>query len=225
MAGPESIDGGKKWLSVKEPMIIGEAPIYRSSDSTLHWVDALSNPARLFIVKLDDAGDAVGDTRVFELEDSVSVVFFRKDKPGSYLGAYSRGVCFIDEATGKLEVVKEIIPAEQREELRMNDCGIDAKGRFWLSEIDLKTMGVQSPDESTSRGRLWRYDPDGSLHLMVDHGIAGGNGVEWSPDNKTCEFWTLWLALLHLLNALFLFFLSASIPPRLLPACRLDIRL
>jgi sugar lactone lactonase YvrE len=33
--------------------------------------------------------------------------------------------------------------------------------------------------------RLWRYDPDGSLHEMAS-GFVCGNGVDWSPDNKTC---------------------------------------
>lgn len=33
-------------------------------------------------------------------------------------------------------------------------------------------------------GRLWRYDPDGSLHEM-DSGITLSNGMGWSPDSKT----------------------------------------
>ena len=37
------------------------------------------------------------------------------------------------------------------------------------------------------KGKLWCYDPDGSLHLMLDGGSVCGNGVEWSPDNKTSE--------------------------------------
>lgn len=173
-----------------EPMVLGEAPIYRASDSTLHWVDCLSEPPRLYILPINDAGDAVGEARVVELEDSVTVAFFRKNKPG-YIAAYYQGVCLIDEASGKLDVVKEIIPTDQREELRFNDGGVDAKGRFWLAEIDKKAMAY-GPNRlpasyGTPRGRLWRYDPDGSLHLMIDQGIVCGNGLGWSPDNKTSE--------------------------------------
>lgn len=36
------------------------------------------------------------------------------------------------------------------------------------------------------KGRLWRYDPDGSLHEMAS-GFVCGNGVDWSPDNKICK--------------------------------------
>lgn len=88
-------------------------------------------------------------------------------------------------------MVKEIIPTDKRDELRFNDGGIDAKGRFWLAEIDRKAMayGANKLPESYGKpkGRLWRYDPDGSLHLMVDGGIICGNGLAWSPDNKTSE--------------------------------------
>lgn len=37
------------------------------------------------------------------------------------------------------------------------------------------------------KGRLWRYDPDGTLHEMAN-GFVCGNGIDWSPDNKICEF-------------------------------------
>jgi sugar lactone lactonase YvrE len=40
------------------------------------------------------------------------------------------------------------------------------------------------------KGRLWRYDPDGTLHQMAS-GLVCGNGVKWSPDNKISTFWIL----------------------------------
>lgn len=188
--GPlETFKGGRAWHKCDSPMILGEAPIYRASDSTLHWVDCLGEPPELRILKIDRAtGDAVGDPRILPLEDSVTVALFRKNKPGSYICAYYQGVAFLDEATGKLEVVKEIIPTDQRDKLRFNDGGVDAKGRFWLAEIDRIAMayGTNKLPESYGKpkGRLWRYDPDGSLHLM-ESGVICGNGLAWSSDNKT----------------------------------------
>jgi sugar lactone lactonase YvrE len=97
----------------------------------------------------------------------------------------------MDEKTGKLEIVKEIIPQEERSIRRFNDGGIDVKGRFWLAEIDRKALACGPHDKESLEkygkpiGRLWRYDPDGSLHLMED-GLACGNGLAWSPDHKTC---------------------------------------
>lgn len=95
----ESIDGGKAWYYCRKgPMVLGEAPMYRASDSTLHWVDCLSEPPELHILKVDpETGDPTGEERVLELEDSVTVAFFRKNKPGSYIAAYYQGVCFLDE--------------------------------------------------------------------------------------------------------------------------------
>lgn len=186
----ESIDGGQAWYKCDPPMVLGEAPIYRASDSTLHWVDCLAEPPELHILKVDpETGDAQGQARVLKLEDSVTVAFFRRNRPG-YICAYYQGVAFMDEETGKLEVVKEIIPTADRELFRFNDGGVDAKGRFWLAEIDRKAFAYGAnklpADYGEPKGRLWRYDPDGSLHEM-ESGIICGNGLAWSPDNKTSE--------------------------------------
>lgn len=192
MAGLDSIQGGNAWYRCDPPMILGEAPIYRASDSTLHWVDCLANPPELHILPLDPStGDAKGRARVLKLSDSVTVHFFRRNTPGSYICAYYQGVAFLDEETGRLDVVREIIKTEDRDKLRFNDGGVDCEGRFWLAEIDIKAMayGPNKLPEDYGRpiGRLWRYDPDGSLHEM-DDGFICGNGLAWSPDNKTSEF-------------------------------------
>ena len=81
----------------------------------------------------------------------------------------------------------EIIPTSDRGIRRFNDGGVDAAGRFWLAEIDVKAMpwgAGNIPKDYTPIGRLWRYDPDGTLTQM-ESGLACGNGIGWSPDNKT----------------------------------------
>lgn len=171
-------------------MVLGEAPIYRASDRTLHYVDCLHDPAELHILQLDEQGDAVGKPRILSLSDSVTVQFFRENKPG-YICAYFQGVAFMDAQTGELEIIKEIIPTEDRGIRRFNDGGVDCQGRFWLAEIDRKALsygfGKYPAENGKPIGRVWRYDPDGSLHLMED-GLMCGNGLAWSPDNKTSEF-------------------------------------
>lgn len=187
------------FIPPKGPMTLGEGPIYRSTDSTLHWVDCLSEPPELYILKVDPGTgasvgaaieeDARAHCRIHSLADSISVMCFRRNKPGSYIAAYYQGVCFLDEESGEIEVLKEIIPTHQRSELRFNDGGVDPKGRFWLAEIDKKAaafgVGKLPADYGRPKGRVWRYDPDGSLHCMVDGGVICGNGLAWSPDNKT----------------------------------------
>jgi sugar lactone lactonase YvrE len=51
----------------------------------------------------------------------------------------------------------------------------------------VQRAGENPGEHGTPVGRLWRYDPDGSLHMMVPEGILCGNGVSWSPDNRTSE--------------------------------------
>lgn len=177
----------------KGRMVLGEGPMYRASDSTLHWFDVLSNPSELYILPTDPVtGLPAGEARIHQLKDSISVAAFRKNKPGSYIAAYYQGICFLDEGGGEFEIVKEIISTNERDQRRFNDGGVDARGRFWLAEIDVLAtafpLGNIPEEYGVPRGRLWRYDPDGSLHCMLSDGIVCGNGVKWSNDNKTSEF-------------------------------------
>jgi sugar lactone lactonase YvrE len=182
--------GNLLYRTPKGRMTLGEGPIYRANDSTLHWFDCLSSPCELYILPVDPAtGQAASEARVVPLADSITVAAFRKGRPG-YIAAYYQGVCFLQE-TGDFEVACEIIPTAERGIRRFNDGAVDAAGRFWLAEIDVKAVqyppGKLPAEYGTPIGRLWRYDPDGSLHLMVSEGILCGNGVSWSPDNGTSK--------------------------------------
>ncbi|KAJ5109366.1 hypothetical protein N7456_006041 [Penicillium angulare] len=192
MADPiETLETGSAFfLTPKGRMVLGEGVTYRASDSTLHWFDCLSSPSELYILPVDpQTGAATDSAQITPLSDSITVAAFRQNKPGSYIAAYYQGVCFLDEATGKFDVAYEIIPSTERSIRRFNDGGVDAAGRFWLAEIDLEAtafpIGKLPADYGVPKGRLWRYDPDGSLHLMLTEGIICGNGVKWSPDNRT----------------------------------------
>lgn len=181
----EFINGA--WVTLSKPTALGEAPVYRPEDQTLHFVDFEAVPPQFHVLRLDDTGDAMGLPKTIDLADSVSVACFREDKPG-YICAYYQGVAFMGE-DGSLEILKEIIPDAQRDVLRMNDGAVDAGGRFWMTEIDIAALGLGTgrvPAGQKCLGRLWRYDPDGSLHLM-DEDYSCGNGVCWSPDNTTSE--------------------------------------
>lgn len=128
----------KPWFTPSpSPNTLGEAPLYRSSDSTLHWVDPLSTPPTLQVLHIDaETGSPIGEARTLQLESSVSIACFRQDKPG-YIVGYETGIAFMNEEDGKLEIIKEIIGPEWKGKRRFNDGGIDAKGRFWIAEIDI----------------------------------------------------------------------------------------
>jgi len=95
----------------------------------------------------------------------------------------------LDEESGEVEVLKELIGKEESngwKEWTMNDGAIDPQGRFWVGECDLTGLSgfIQGQDlKGKGRGRLWRYDVDGSVKEM-QKGLLCGNGIGWSPDGK-----------------------------------------
>ncbi|KAG4434831.1 hypothetical protein IFR05_009670, partial [Cadophora sp. M221] len=138
----QTIRGDPPFHKPPTPMTLGEAPIYRPSDSTLHWVDPLKNPPELHILPISAlTGAPLGPSRILQLPDSVSVLYFRKNVPGSYICAYHAGIAFLDEETGRLDILREIIPESEKGRRRFNDGGVDRMGRFWAAEIDRVAVG------------------------------------------------------------------------------------
>ena len=188
------IDGGPVWYRNNPANKLGESPIYRASDSTLHWVDIHSTPCTIHILPIDPiTGDAVGTARILEVPfDSITVIRFRRDVPGSYICGYRLGIAYLDEMTGEVEVLKELIEKEDREEMTMNDGGVDPQGRFWVGSVDLKALmavlgGEKLPKGyGEPRGKLWSYEADGTVTVRQT-GITCGNGIGWSPDGKYSE--------------------------------------
>ena len=63
--------------------------------------------------------------------------------------------------------------------MRMNDGACDTEGRFWVGACsDPKVI------EFTDHGILFRLDPDGSLHRVVDK-VTIPNGIQWNAKNDT----------------------------------------
>jgi sugar lactone lactonase YvrE len=96
---------------------------------------------------------------------------------GGMLVALADGLWHFAPADAALSLVAPIeaeIPTS-----RLNDGRCDRQGRFWVGSMDRST-----PD---SRGTLYRYDPDGSLHRVFD-GIEVPNGLAFSPDGGTMYF-------------------------------------
>lgn len=190
----ETVSGGPLWYRNTPPNQLSESPIYRTSDSTLHWINCFSTPCTLHILPIDPlTGDALGPARVVPIDFApISVIYFRKDVPGSYICGYRQGIAFLDEETGEATVLRELYEKDLMKERSMNDGGVDPQGRFWIGEVDLKALraglGGDKLEEGYGgpRGRLWRYDPDGTCKVM-DEGITCANGIGWAPDGKYSE--------------------------------------
>ena len=182
---------------------LGEGPLYDPTSSTLLYFDCVREPWKaheLHIIPINaNTGEVSGDFRAVSLKESVTVAALRRSAPGSLICAHYSGVSFLDIESGNLKVLKEVIPKEDKSKLRFNDGAADAAGRFYFIQIDLvaRSYGRCKLPESYGRpkGKLYRYDPDGSLHDMeAAGGFITGNGICWSPDNSKSMIFDLYLS-------------------------------
>ncbi|RUR74436.1 SMP-30/gluconolactonase/LRE family protein [Chlorogloeopsis fritschii PCC 9212] len=142
---------------------LGECPVWDSTHKLLYWVDIYNHRVNQFNSVTEqniffDVGDVVG---------SVALAGANR-----LIMALRHGLAFLDTQSGE---VTPIIQVEaDMPDNRLNDGKCDPQGRFWF--------GSMCPGKT--QGSLYRYDPDGSLHLM-ETGLTISNGLGWSPDQKT----------------------------------------
>jgi sugar lactone lactonase YvrE len=142
---------------------LGECPVWDVDRQLLFWVDAYNHRVHEYnpIAKRD---------RFFEVGDIVSAIV-----PASHdrlLIALRDRLAFLDTQTGKIDVVHQM--KFPHPNTRFNDGKCDSQGRFWIGSIS----------EAPEQAELYRYDPDGSLHLM-ETGLTISNGLGWSPNEST----------------------------------------
>ena len=93
------------------------------------------------------------------------------------LAALEDRLAAVDLATGAVRTLAAIPHAHPG--LRANDGACDPAGRFWF--------GTMALDESPGAGALYRYDPDGRMHTVLE-GLTIANGLGWSPDATRMYF-------------------------------------
>ncbi|WP_228484717.1 SMP-30/gluconolactonase/LRE family protein [Microbacterium cremeum] len=99
------------------------------------------------------------------LSDVAAVIRARAD--GGYVVATERGFALTDDA---LTIDREI-PVFADPGLRMNEGACDAAGRFYC--------GSMAYDANPDAGRVYRLDPDLSVHVALD-GVTIPNGLVWT---------------------------------------------
>jgi sugar lactone lactonase YvrE len=111
-----------------------------------------------------------GENLYFDVGDVVGAIAIISTN--RLIMALRHGLAFLNLDTG--EVIPIIQIEADKPGNRFNDGKCDRQGRFWF--------GSMSPGKT--QASLYRYDPDGSLHLM-ETGLTISNGLGWSPDQKT----------------------------------------
>ncbi|RSL97732.1 hypothetical protein CDV31_012912 [Fusarium ambrosium] len=157
---------------------LGESPLYRAEDDTLHYVDVLSQ--KINILQLSGNHER----RIIDCPEPITFLAFHQD--GGYLiCSFSSIVHMTDD--GHWTVLKQVFSDVTKE--RLNDAGIDALGRLWVGSIDrvLEKIPKGTPEATRHQpwGCIYRYDTDGTLSVAQQGGVGAGNGLCWSPDGAT----------------------------------------
>lgn len=149
---------------------LGETPLWDARRNLLWWID-IEQPT---LWSLDPSS---GEATAFP-------------QPGTYLGcqALSRDgrrlvardldLLFLDVESGE-ETPLFTTPNETMPQTRLNDGRVDATGRLWIGSMD---NGLRD-----GLGALYRVDPDGSMHRMLDD-LVVSNGIAFAPDGKSLFF-------------------------------------
>lgn len=142
---------------------LGECPVWDPERALLAWVDVYNHRVHQF-------EPATGHDRYFDTGDVVAAIALTRGDQ-LLLGLRDR-LALLDTHTGEIEPLCRIDLGHP--DTRLNDGKCDAQGRFWVGSIS------KHPGEAA----LYRYDADGSVHVM-ETGLTISNGLGWSPDGKT----------------------------------------
>ncbi|MEQ8699166.1 MAG: SMP-30/gluconolactonase/LRE family protein [Bauldia litoralis] len=147
---------------------LGEGPLWDVEEQRLYWIDSYGPAVH--------SCDAQGrDVKHWSVPEPIGSMALRKE--GGAVMSLRSGFHFLDFASGEVTRINETQPGELRP--RLNDGKVDRQGRFVAGSMDY--------EERDGVGKLFRLDPDLSLHTL-DTDIICSNGPCWSPDGKTFYF-------------------------------------
>ncbi|KAF2088985.1 hypothetical protein K490DRAFT_38430, partial [Saccharata proteae CBS 121410] len=165
---------------------LGEGPYWEEATNTLRFVDIVKQkvyaldltkgPSSLkVLVELTEPDTSIGTTADIEGDDE-HFVFGGK-----------RGYGIFNRKTAQFKLIKkywsdEEIAQGKEKTLRGNDGAVDTQGRYWVGTMNDPLVKAPEPE-----GTLFRLDPDGTLHRMME-GVHIPNGMSWTADDKHMYF-------------------------------------
>ncbi|OUL20207.1 SMP-30/gluconolactonase/LRE family protein [Nostoc sp. 106C] len=142
---------------------LGEGPCWHQDEQLLYWLDIYNHRVHQF-------NPATAAHQFFDVGEVVGCI--APAGTNRLIMAQRNRLAFLDTSNGKVTPILTI--EDNQADTRCNDGKCDAAGRFWFG-----SMSTNGP-----KGCLYRYDPNGSLHVL-ETGLTISNGLGWSPDNKT----------------------------------------
>lgn len=146
---------------------LGEGIQWNADRARLYWTDIF----RRSLWSCDENGD---DATRQDLPTDLCAFAFADN--GLILAAFTDGLYWFDEQTGKRTLIKAYDP--NLTNTRMNDGGLDRQGRFIVGGMDENGMNPITP--------VWSVSPSGIKMLIKDIGCS--NSTAFSPDGTTMYF-------------------------------------
>ncbi|MGD8168487.1 SMP-30/gluconolactonase/LRE family protein [Herbiconiux sp. P16] len=113
----------------------------------------------------DPVGDPAGGGERMRVGDVAALI--RRRGAGGYVVATERGFALLDDDLG----LEREIPVFGDPGVRLNEGACDAAGRFYC--------GSMAYDCAPGAGKLYRLDPDLSVHVALEH-VTIPNGLVWT---------------------------------------------
>jgi len=152
---------------------LGEGPVWDVEQQRLYWIDSFDGRI------LRCTGDG-RELRAWDVGQKIGSMALRRNGDAAIV-ALQNGLYSLDLPTGELELIVDPEPGQPNN--RLNDGKVDRQGRFIVGSMDTQ--------EDQASARLYRLDPDLSLHTL-DEGIIVSNGPCWSPNGETFYFADTW---------------------------------
>jgi sugar lactone lactonase YvrE len=147
---------------------LGETPLWCERERKLWWLD-IERP------RLQSFDPSNGAHKVVAFDHTVFLGSLALGDDGSQLLA-------LDLELHRRQPSGELSPfarVERGFDNRLNDGRVDPRGRFWVGTMDNQLH--------RANGALYRVDPNGRVHRMLD-GVIVSNGIAFAPDGRTLYF-------------------------------------
>lgn len=162
LLGCSEQEAGKVELVLDTKSTLGEGAIWNYRSEELMWVDIKGEILNFY------HPESGTNTEMFTGQMVGTVV---PTETGKVLVALQNGIYSLDPNTGTKKLLVD--PEADKPTNRFNDGKCDPSGRFWA--------GTMSTNGEQQAGALYRFDPDTSIHKMIDN-VGTSNGIVWSAD-------------------------------------------
>jgi len=148
--------------------ILGEAPFWSADEAILYWVDIDGKT----VLRIEPE---TGHRQIFQQDHEVGCIIPRKN--GGFVAGIDSGIAYVNADLTAIDLFTS--PEKDIPDSRFNDGKCDRHGRFWVASADR--------NEAEPIGALYCLNGSGRL-IRTLSGIMIGNGIGWSPDDRTMYF-------------------------------------